>query len=384
MPATTDVHDRFEEGRLAVISVIAASYEPAYTIRAQASGSAQRSTGCLGVAVPVPQAVRHEHVPQERAWWRVDTLSDVIYEATTDMDDGPPTTARLRDVLSRAGRVVIVEGSPGEVGSAGVARIVVSGAGITDLARVLAIVDGGTGDRCLCNGWPTITVYGVEGERIAVWTLHHQSGLRGIGDCDAELRDGPALTEWLAERGLTGSREVQADLAVRRAEGERRRLRWVDAAPAGLRDAATEVSSPPGRDRQAWSDRLREAEARLATLVRDRHPDKIERVRVLLAWAGISAGESAGGLMWYDMVIERMLLAEDPDLVITALVTGAPNAARLDGAAQLFGSLEWTRAHGKDLPEPLRSMLIGHIRADGTDQMRFLMRHGHYGAERSA
>ncbi|MFE5325489.1 hypothetical protein ACFRCG_03585 [Embleya sp. NPDC056575] len=284
----------------------------------------------------------------------------MIHEATKGMDEGVPTTARLRGVLDRAGRVVIVEGSPGEADSAGVARIVVTGAGITGLARVLAVVDGGTGDRCLCNGWPTIMVYGVEGEPVVVWTLHHQSRLRGIGDCDAELRDGPALTEWLAERGLTGSRDVQADLVMQRAEDERRRLRWLNAAPAGLRDVATEVSVPPGRDRRAWSDRLRDAETRLATLVRDGHPDGIERVGVLLAWAGVSAGESAGGLMWYDMVIERMLLAEDPDLVITALVTGAPNAARLDGAAQLFGSLEWTRAHGKDLPEPLRSMLIGH------------------------
>ncbi|MGW6708756.1 hypothetical protein ACWGDE_28225, partial [Streptomyces sp. NPDC054956] len=81
-----------------------------------------------------------------------------------------------------------------------------SKAQIADLAQVLGIVDGGTGDQCLCNGWPTITVHGVEGELIACWTLHHQSGLRGIGDCDADLQDGPALTEWLAERGLTRSR----------------------------------------------------------------------------------------------------------------------------------------------------------------------------------
>lgn len=89
-------------------------------------------------------------------------------------------------------------------------------------------------------------VHDVKGEPIACWTLHHQSGLRGIGDCDADLRDGPALTEWLAERGLTGSREVQAMPAVEEAEEDRRRLRWLQAAPAGLRDAAMEVSDPAG------------------------------------------------------------------------------------------------------------------------------------------
>jgi hypothetical protein len=81
------------------------------------------------------------------------------------------------------------------------------------LAHVLAIVDGGTGDRCRCIGWPTIMVYDVRGELMACWTLHHQSGLRGIGDCVADLQDGPAPTEWLAERGLTGSRNQWGDLA---------------------------------------------------------------------------------------------------------------------------------------------------------------------------
>ncbi|MEU1287988.1 hypothetical protein [Kitasatospora sp. NPDC005856] len=308
----------------------------------------------------------------------------MIYEGTMGMDEGAPTTARLRDVLNRAGRVVIAEGSPDEADSADVARIVVTGAEIADLAQVLAIVDGGTGDRCLCNGWPTIMVHDVKGELIACWTLHHQSGLRGIGDCDADLQDSPALTEWLAERGLTGSREVQAGLAVQEAEEDRRRLRWLQAAPAGLRDAATEVSNPPGRDLEAWSDGLRDAKARLATLVQDGHPDEIERIRVLLAWAGISARESTGGLKWYDMAVQQLLLAEDPDLIIAALATGLPSPVQLDGATQLFSSFEWTGAHGKDLPEPLRSMLIGHIQADGTDPMRFRMRHGYYGAERSA
>ncbi|MEU2718819.1 hypothetical protein [Streptomyces sp. NPDC007205] len=307
----------------------------------------------------------------------------MIYERTMGMDEGAPTTARLRDVLNRAGRVVIAEGSPDEADTADVPRIVVTGGEIADLAQLLAIVDGGTGDRCRCNGWPTIMVHDVDSELIAYWTLHHQSGLRGIGDCDADLRDGPALTEWLAERGLTGSREVQAGLAVQEAEEERRRLRWLRAAPAGLRDAAMDVSDPPGRDLEAWSDRLRDAKARLARLVQDGYPDVTERIRVLLAWAGVPARESTGGLKWYDMAIQQQLFAEDPDLILTALAAAPPSPAQLDGAAQLFASLDWTATHGQQLPEPLRSMLIGHIQAGGTDAMRFRMRHGYYGAERS-
>ncbi|GEB62152.1 hypothetical protein GCM10017674_80490 [Streptomyces gardneri] len=43
-----------------------------------------------------------------------DILADVIYEGTMGMDEGAPTTARLRDVLNRAECVVIAEGSPDE------------------------------------------------------------------------------------------------------------------------------------------------------------------------------------------------------------------------------------------------------------------------------
>lgn len=296
------------------------------------------------------------------------------------MDEGAPTTARVRGVLSRAGRVVIAEGPPDEADFADVARIVVTGAGIADLARLLAVVDGGTGDRCRCTGWPTITVHNPAGEPIARWTLHHGSRLRGIGDCDADLRDGPALTEWLAEHGLTGSREVRAELTAQEAEEQRRRRRWLRAAPAGLCDAALAVSEPPGPDREAWSDRLRRAEAGLAALLRHGHPDGTERIRVLLAWAGISAREATGGLKWYDLAVQRQLLAEDPGLVLAALTTDSTTPAQLDGAAQLFASLEWTAARGKDLPEPVSSTLAAHIRSGGTAPMRFRLQHGYYGA----
>ncbi|MFJ9732807.1 hypothetical protein ACIRUL_15855 [Streptomyces sp. NPDC101171] len=307
----------------------------------------------------------------------------MVDEGHAHTAEDAPTTARLRDVLDRAGHVVIVEGPPEETGSADLARTVVTGADIAGLARVLALVDGGTGDRCRCRGWPTITVYDRAGDAIACWTLHHQSGLRGLGCCDADLRDGPALTAWLAERGLTRSREAQAELAARRAEDERRRMRWIHAAPAGLSDAAAALARPPGRDHGAWSRHVRDAEARLTALTRRRYPDGIERARVLLAWAGTSAREPTGGLKWHDLAVHRQLLAEHPASVLTALTTGAPGPARLDGAAQLFGSLEWTTAHGKDVPEPLRTTLIEHIQADGTDPMRFRMRHGYYGARRS-
>ncbi|MFI0446799.1 hypothetical protein [Actinomadura sp. 6N118] len=135
----------------------------------------------------------------------------MVDQGPAAMAEGRPTTARLQSVLNRAARVVLVEGSPDQVDSADLARTVVTGADIADLAGLLAIVDGGTGDRCRCSGWPTILIHDVHDELIACWTLHHQDSIRGVGDCDADLRDGPALTAWLAERGLTGSQQAKAE-----------------------------------------------------------------------------------------------------------------------------------------------------------------------------
>ncbi|WP_314254423.1 hypothetical protein [Streptomyces sp. DSM 40907] len=279
--------------------------------------------------------------------------------------------------------MVIVEGSPGEADPAGLTRLVVTGDEIADLARHLAIVDGGTGDRCRCNGWPTIMVHGPDGET-ARWTLHHQIGLRGVGNCDADLCDGPALTEWLAQRGLTESQEVQEGLAAEEAEAEQRRMRWIRAAPAGLAGAAADVSRPPGRDDEAWSRQLDDAEGRLAALIRQHHPDATERIRALLAWAGTCSRESGGGSTWYDIAVLRQLHDESPGLVLAALAAHPPSQAQLDGASELFCTPEWTKAHDRHLPEPQRSMLIGHIQADGTDAMRRRLSWGYYGAERTA
>ncbi|MER6350074.1 hypothetical protein ACWC10_35790 [Streptomyces sp. NPDC001595] len=297
--------------------------------------------------------------------------------------EGPPTTARLRAVLDRAARVVIVEAAPGEADSADLPRLTVTGAGIGDLARHLAVVDGGTGDSCRCAGWPTITVYDAQDTRLARWTLHHQSGLRGLGDSDADLRDGPALTAWLAERGLTRSRRVREELAEEEARSEQRRTRWIRAAPDGLGRAAADVARPPAHDPGSWSGELRRAEERLAAAARREYPDSGERIRLLLAWAGTSTRSSSGGSMWYDAAVLRLLLAEDPALLLAACAAAPLSPAELDGAAVLFATVEWTTARGRQLPEPLRSWLIEHIEADGTDPMRFRMRHGYYGAERT-
>ncbi len=200
-----------------------------------------------------------------------------------------PSTALLERVLARAAQVEIIEAPVDGTDRADAARTIVCGPEIAELGRLLAVVDGGTGDHCRCLGWPTILVRDADGHQIARWTLHHQSGIRGLGSCDAELRDASALTEWLAGRGLTRSREIQHMLARQRHDAEQRRTAWVAAAPPALAEAAESVSR-----------REDGAENRLAGLVTQRYPDPRERIRTLLAWAGFPARQD-NGTPWYEL-----------------------------------------------------------------------------------
>ncbi|WP_203698311.1 hypothetical protein [Catellatospora coxensis] len=283
-------------------------------------------------------------------------------------DDEPPTTAALRRILGEAAEVVIVEASPYNLDKPDAERITVSGAEIGELAELLAIVDGGTGDRCRCLGSPTILVRDAAGRDIAQWTLHHQTGLRGIGDSDADLRDGPALTDWLAEHGLTGPREIQRMLAEYAAQEEVRRVAWVRAAPPGLTEAAEAASRREDDD----------AEERLAELTAVRFPDAAERIAVLLAWAGFTPHAPpvpGGGTPWHELAPRRMLLQEPAEAIFEVLAAAPPTPAQLDGAAELFTDLDWKGR--PDPPEPLRSVLIAHVTATGTDPMRTRMGWGY-------
>ncbi|MFI6760031.1 hypothetical protein ACIBF5_12925 [Micromonospora sp. NPDC050417] len=287
--------------------------------------------------------------------------------------DTAPSTALVERVLAEAAEVLIVEASPDELDRPDAARIVVSGKEVAELARRLAVVDGDTGDRCRCMGWPTILVSDAAGREIARWTLHHQTAIRGVGSWDADLRDGPGLTDWLADRGLSGSREVQQLLAGQAAEEEARRVQWVKAAPPALAEAA-----------KAASRRETGAEERLADLVARRYPNTIERIRTLVAWAGFPPRHTTtmGGTPWYELAPERMLLTEPTESIFCALTSASLTLSQLDGAAELFTSLQWAGSQRADIPEPLRSVLIAHVTTTGTDPMKIRMRHG-YGAERT-
>ncbi|BCJ42055.1 hypothetical protein Aiant_27120 [Actinoplanes ianthinogenes] len=275
----------------------------------------------------------------------------------------PPTTALIQRVLAAAAEVLIVEAPPDKVDDPDAARLTVTGARIDELSRLLAIEDGGNGDRCRCRGWPTILVRDAGGAEIARWSLHHQTGIRAMGDSDADLLDGRALSGWLAQHGLTGSLRMEQRLAEQETKRADRRLRWLRAAPPGLAEAAEPVSRSE-----------EDAEERLAALVARRYPDAIERIRALITWAGFSPRQGDGGTPWHELAPHRLLLTEPQDLIFTALAAAPLGPAQLDGVAELVTALEWNES---PVPEPLRAQLIEHVTATGTDPMRFRMRHGY-------
>ena len=277
----------------------------------------------------------------------------------------PPTNAALRRALTLASEVMVIDAAPGDSWPDSAARFTVAGTQVADLAQLLAIVDGGTGDVCRCLGGPTFVLRGPAGEQVAQWTLHHGRNIRAVGNCDAELRDGPGVVRWLADHGMTGPLESERRLARQAAEDEERRAEWVAAAPRGLTEAA-----------EAASRREEGAEGRLADAVRREYPAEEDRVRVLLAWAGFPA-RHASGTPWHELGAERMLLAEPPETVFAALAARPPLPAELDGAAELFTCLDWQKEPRPAIPPPLRSLLIAHVERTGTEPMKFRMRHGY-------
>jgi hypothetical protein len=132
---------------------------------------------------------------------------------------------------------------------------------------------------------------------------------------------------------LTGSREVQQMLARQAAEREERRVRWVKAAPPALAEA-------------------------------------------VVTWAGFPPRQTnTDGTPWYELAPQRILLAEPTESIFNALASASLTAGQLDGAAELFTSLEWTRSRRVDIPDSLNSLPIAHVTANGTDPMKFRMRH---------
>ncbi|MEU7871435.1 hypothetical protein [Dactylosporangium sp. NPDC049140] len=190
-----------------------------------------------------------------------------------------------------------------------------------------------------------MSVHDAAGAEVARWTLHHEVNLRGLDGGERELRDGPGLVDWLAERGLPGRLRVREHMARYSAALERRRLGWVACAPPALTRAADAATHSPDRHQE-----------RLAIAILRWYPDPAERIRMLLEWARYRAEPDEGadesvivaysGTYFYESTLHRLLLEEPWD----ALVAAPRTPAQRDGLAKLADSHEWMRAGYPKLP----------------------------------
>ncbi len=140
-----------------------------------------------------------------------------------------PFNTAVRRILAGAAEVHVID-QLSVLNDPDAPRITVTGPEIAELTRLLA-VGGMSTTRYMGWGQPTVLVLGPGGEELARWDLHGQERLRGPENHEAWLLDGPALTTWLADRGLTGPREEQEEAARDEILREERRVQWVRAAP---------------------------------------------------------------------------------------------------------------------------------------------------------
>lgn len=71
-----------------------------------------------------------------------------------------------------------------------------------------------------------------------------------------------------------------------------------------------------------------------------------------MAWAGFPPRHTTtmGGTPWYELAPERMLLTEPTESIFNALASASLTLGQLDGAAELFTSLQWAGSQRADIP----------------------------------
>jgi hypothetical protein len=224
-------------------------------------------------------------------------------------------------------------------------------ASIAALRHCLTIIeDPDTFGHCMCLGDHAIECY-ADDTLIATIGLHHGKSIRwDVWRGDAELRDGVALVNWLAERGVTGPLEEFRTEQQRTAEAQEAAERWYDAMPACLHP-----SWPQMQGFEVDLEPLRQA---LMTA----YPDRVNCAHALFEWFGSGQGPWSGFPM-YEGVAERLLLDLPTDALITALSQQPLSRRHLEGAARYFAGWEFsTHKPGaiQQLPAALKRRLLTH------------------------
>jgi len=317
----------------------------------------QRVAGLLGLRRGRPELPEDAFVTLRdedgRAVGMMDRMTQDFLESTASS----PSQASLDEAFTGVVRVRVVDWGKTRDNRLARTRIladIVDAASIDRLRDCLRIdEDPRLLGHCMCIGEEALELY-TAGGLVATFSLHHGQRIRwDAWKYDGELQDGRPLLTFLAERGIPDPLARYERDARRADESLLAAERWRNAMPACLAPFWNDMQ---GLD--ADTTAMREALARA-------WPDAGARGLKLFEWLGCSDGPWSG-IPLYEMVPERLLLAESTADLVAALNGAGPlSRARLEGAARYFAGWEfWHRkeADAALIPAALRRRLLDHVR----------------------
>jgi hypothetical protein len=210
---------------------------------------------------------------------------------------------------------------------------------IAALRSSLAIIeDPRTFGHCMCLGDNTIECY-ADQALIATIGLHHGQSIRwNAWKHDAQLRDGQALLNWLAERGVTGALENFQAEQQHAEEARPAAQRWYDAMPNCLQ--------PYWPKMQGFTVELEPLRQALIAA----YPDRASCASALFEWFGAGQGPWSGFPM-YEQVVELLLMDFPTEALITVLTQQPLTPRQLEGAARYFAGWEFRKRKPGDIQQ---------------------------------
>ncbi len=292
-------------------------------------------------------------VPTRDAQGHTVGMMDRLTESYLKSTAPDPSQATLDVVLGQVNRVRIIDGGTIDGKAIGFTVLLDTSdpSSVAAFRACLAIVeDPRTFGHCMCFGDTAIEFYH-EQELIATLGLHHGHLIRwNAWKHDAQLRDGQALLNWLAEHGVTGPLVAYQAQQRQAEDAQQAAKRWYDAMPACLQ--------PYWPQMHTFAVDLEPLQQALDAA----YADRAACARALFAWFGSGLGPWSGCPM-YEQVAEKLLLGFPTAALVDSLIQQPLTPAQLEGAARYFAGWLFSQHKPHELaqvPVELQQSLLAH------------------------
>lgn len=295
---------------------------------------------------------------QGRVTGMMDRLTAVYLQSTAP----GPSQQTLDAMLSQVSRIrVLDEGmSAGKALGSTVLLDSSDSESIAALRTCLTISeDPATFGHCMCLGDNAIECY-ADQELLATIGLHHGISIRwDAWKDDAQLQDGQALLNWLADRGVAAPLQAYRAAQHRAIERQETAHPWLEAMPACLR--------PYWPEMQGFDVDVEVVRRALASA----YPDRVACALALFAWFGSGAGPWSGFPM-YEQVAEELLIGIPTEVLVVALAEHPLTVAQLEGAARYFAGWSFHKQKPNELqqlPAEIKRRLLVHSRTSSNEDV---------------